>query len=71
MNAQRKVRSQLFTLRLWTEPGVLPPNEIRFRVQHLPSGEVRYFRDWSALIAYLTSVFGNEEEHTIDQHNYY
>lgn len=62
MNAKRKYHSLLFTLRLWTEPGVLHRDEIRFRVQHLRSGEVRYFGDWPALIAYLTSVFDDDTD---------
>ena len=62
MNPKRKYHSQLFTLRLWLEPGVLHRNEIRFRVQHLRSGEVRYFRDWSALIAYLNAVFDDDTD---------
>ena len=62
MNPKPKYYSQLFTLRLWIEPGVLPPGTIRFRVQHLRSGEVRYFREWSALIAYLTSIFDDDTE---------
>jgi hypothetical protein len=63
VNAKRKYHSQLFTLRLWTEPGVLHPGAIRFRVQHLPSGEVRYFGDWPALIVYLASIIRHDEDH--------
>ncbi|MCB0127964.1 MAG: hypothetical protein KDE58_37120 [Caldilineaceae bacterium] len=62
MNPKRKYHSQLFTLRLWLEPGVLLPGAIRFRVQHLRSGEVRYFGNWPALIAYLDAVFKEGED---------
>jgi hypothetical protein len=46
-------RSHLFTVRLWTEPLGDGRFERRGRVQHVLSGERRYFRDWPALVGYL------------------
>ncbi|MEZ4861422.1 MAG: hypothetical protein R3C14_08950 [Caldilineaceae bacterium] len=66
MNIPGNYRSHLFTLRLWTEPGVLyhdgKPSEIRFKVQHLLSGEVRYFREWPALIEFLVAIVEDAED---------
>jgi hypothetical protein len=46
-------RSYLFTIRLWTEQ--LDPGQVerRGQVQHVLSGERRYFRDWATLLSYL------------------
>jgi len=46
-------RSHLFTVRLWMEPLGGGHFEERGRVQHVLSGERRYFRDWSSLVSYL------------------
>jgi hypothetical protein len=46
-------RSHLFTVRLWREPLGDGRTEWRLRVQHVLSGERRYFRDWPALEHYL------------------
>lgn len=68
----RKYHSQFFTLRLWTEPGAThragEKGEIRCKVQHLRSGEVRYFGDWPALIAYLTAVIAEDGDDTLRSH---
>ncbi len=46
-------RSHLFTVRLWLEELGNGESEWRGKVQHVTSGEVRYFRDWTMLIAFL------------------
>jgi len=45
--------SHLFTMRLWQED--LGSGQIAWRgsVQHANSGEVKYFRDWPALEAFV------------------
>jgi len=45
--------SHLFTVRLWVEMLGSGQPEIRYKVQHVLSGETRYFRDGSALVRYL------------------
>jgi hypothetical protein len=45
--------SHLFTVRLWVEEPGNGQTEWRGQVQHVMSGEKRYFRDWSTLIAFL------------------
>ena len=49
-------RSHLFTLRLWAEPLGEGRSEWRGRVQHVASGETRYFRDWSTLVTLLLEM---------------
>ncbi len=48
--------SLLFTLRLWKEPVDAEKVEWRGKLQHVLSGEVRYFRDWPTLIAALAEL---------------
>lgn len=50
-------RSQLFTVRLWQEDLGGGRSEWRGKVQHVLSGEARYFRDWATLIAALQEMF--------------
>jgi hypothetical protein len=68
VNPTRKYHSKLFTLRLWIEPGAPRPDDLRFKVQDLRSGEVRYFGNWPALIAYLDAVFRGSEDDALHCH---
>lgn len=56
--------SQLFTVRLWIEDLGDGQREWRGQVQHVASGETRYFREWSPLEAFLLTKLqpdaGNE-----------
>ena len=54
--------SQLFTLRLWPEDLGDGRTDWRGKVQHVNSGEARYFRDWPALEAFLEALLGGEVE---------
>ena len=58
---QQQHSSYLFMLRLWREE--LGGGEIEWRgkVQHVTSSEVRYFRDWPTLIAFLLQVLSDSE----------
>jgi hypothetical protein len=53
---QLHARSHLFTVRLWAEDIGNGQTEWRGRVQHVPSGEAYYFRDWPTLITYLLKL---------------
>ncbi len=53
MEIEQQPRSYLFTVRLWLEELENGKSEWRGKVQQVTSGEVRYFRDWSTLIAFL------------------
>ncbi len=48
--------SHLFTVRLWLEELGNGQTEVRGKVQHVTSGEARYFRDWPTLIAFLQAL---------------
>lgn len=45
--------THLFTLRVWQETLDDGRVEWRGRVEHVLSGERRYFRDWASLITHL------------------
>jgi len=49
-------RSQLFMLRLWPEDLGSGQTDWRGKVQHVNSGEARYFRDWPTLEAFLNEL---------------
>ena len=48
--------SHLFTVRLWQEALGNDAYEVRMQVRHVLSGEIRYFREWLALVAYLRKI---------------
>ena len=45
--------SHLFMLRLWREDLGSGQTDWRGRVQHINSGETRYFRDWPTLKVFM------------------
>ena len=46
-------RTHLFMVRLWIEPFANSLGEVRMQVQHILSGETRYFRTWPEVVAFL------------------
>ena len=48
--------SYLFTVRVWQEAVNHQEAEWRGRLQHVPSGQVYYFRTWNMLIRNLLSM---------------
>lgn len=48
--------SQLFTLRMWLEELGEGQTALRGKVQHVTSGEVRYFHDWTTLETFLECI---------------
>jgi len=51
-------------VRIWAEAMGDGQTEWRDKARHVPSGETRYFRDWSTLVAFLLemlSKFRGEE----------
>jgi hypothetical protein len=48
--------SHLFTLRLWPEDLDSGQIDWRGKVQHVNSGEVRYFRDWPTLEVFVEGL---------------
>jgi len=63
-----RIRSHLFTVRLWLEDLGDGRTERRGKMKHILSGEVRYFRDWPTLIALLQALLA-EAEKSLDTHN--
>lgn len=55
------VHAQLFMLRMWREELGEGRCEWRGKVQHVTSGEARYFRDWATLIAALQDMLETRE----------
>lgn len=60
VNSQ-KYRSHLFTVRVWHEAVGDGCTEWRGELKHVHSGEVRYFRRWSALVALLRAILSDLE----------
>jgi hypothetical protein len=54
--------SEFFSLRLWHEILGEGETEWRGRIQHVTSGDTRYFRDWQTLIDFLVEVLSNLDE---------
>jgi hypothetical protein len=48
--------SHLFTLRMWPEDLGSGQTDWRGKVQHVNSGEVRYFRNWPTLEAFVEGL---------------
>jgi len=53
--------SHLFTMRIWHEHLGNSESEWRGKVEHVLSREARYFREWSALIAFLQEVLAQQD----------
>lgn len=58
--AEEVYHSHLFTVRIWLEHLGNSENEWRGKVEYVPSREARYFREWSALIAFLQEVLSQQ-----------
>ncbi|MFQ5343879.1 MAG: hypothetical protein ACE5F6_20235 [Anaerolineae bacterium] len=58
---EQPYRSHLFTVRMWQEAMGAGQSEWRGRVQHVLSGETRYFRDWPALLTHVQAMLEDAE----------
>lgn len=56
MNDEHPPASQLFTLRVWLETDEDGSIRWRGKLRHVPSGEIRHFRGWAALIPLLLDM---------------
>jgi hypothetical protein len=59
---EQRPLSHLFTLRVWQEVTDPTETEWRGRLQHVPSGKVCYFRDWSVLVSDILSILSDDTE---------
>jgi hypothetical protein len=48
--------SQLFTVRVWQAEDADGRTEWRGKLRHIPSGEIRHFRGWAALIPLMLDL---------------
>ena len=60
-NAQPPARTHLFTVRVWLEELGAGQTEWRGEVRDVLSGEVRYFRDWPALVTLLQAMLPKKD----------
>ncbi len=58
---QQRYRSHLFTVRVWLEDLGGGQTEWRGKVDYIPSGEVRYFREWSTLVPVLLEMLPKDD----------
>jgi hypothetical protein len=56
MDPEKQPDSQLFTVRVWVGPEEDGLSEWRGKLRHIPSGEIRYFRTWAALIPLMLDM---------------
>lgn len=54
--AYQRPHSHLFTVRVWEEEVRNGQTEWRGKVQLVTSGDVRYFREWTALVPLLITM---------------
>jgi hypothetical protein len=54
--------SHLFMLRMWREDLGSGQGDWRGKIQHVNSGEARYFRDWPILEAFVENLVGSTEQ---------
>jgi len=57
----QRPRSHLFTVRVWEEQVGNSQTEWRGKVQLVTSGEVRYFRQWAALVPLLVTMLSESQ----------
>lgn len=53
--------AQLFMLRLWLEDLGNGQTDWRGKVQHINSGEARYFRDWQTLETFVKGLLKSNQ----------
>jgi len=57
-----------FIVRMWAEPINEDHNEWRGQVEHLQSGEKRYFQQLTIMLAFITSHIGATEGPDVEPH---
>ncbi|HRQ40595.1 MAG TPA: hypothetical protein PLD25_21990 [Chloroflexota bacterium] len=62
MNEKQQPDSQLFTIRVWQEK-VDDQIQWRGKLRHVPSGEIRHFRGWAALIPLMLDMLRRHNDY--------
>ena len=52
-------KEELFTMRLWKESLDQTQMEWRGKIQHVGSGQIAYFRDWSKMVDFISAALPN------------
>lgn len=65
--AQESSRTQLFTLRVWTEAVGADRVEIRGTLTHALSGETYHFRNWERLTQLIESHIATAQTSTVGE----
>ncbi len=55
-------QSQLFTIRVWLAAEADGQTQWRGKLCHIPSGEIRYFNGWAALIPLMLDMLRRHNE---------
>lgn len=53
--ASEETKPHLFVMRIWVDPAQSPARVSRGMIEHVPSGEHRYFLDLSEVQAFVAS----------------
>jgi hypothetical protein len=61
-NHERRHASHLFTIRVWLEEQPSGEKEWHGKVQHVATGNARYFREWTTLVAYLEKMLAEDDQ---------
>lgn len=68
MNEGQQPDSQLFTIRVWQEK-VDDQIQWRGKLRHVPSGEIRHFRGWAALIPLMLDMLRrHNDQNFVNRH---
>lgn len=59
MNDGSPPQTHLFVIRIWAQDIEHGRSEWRGRVQHVPSGEVHYFREWADMLSIVQAMLPN------------
>jgi len=65
--AHLPARSHLFTVRVWREDLGQGQSEWRGEVHAVESGEVRYFREWPALLTLVQAMLPKPEDSRVPE----
>jgi len=62
MNESGSYPTHLFVIRVWAQDIENGRSEWRGRVQHIPSGEVHYFREWADMVSIVQHLLPDNGE---------
>ena len=69
MDKHSPLQSQLFTIRVWQETEADGQPQWRGKLHHIPSGQIRHFRSWAALIPLMLDMLRRHNEQTFEENS--